>query len=426
MNTRATVIEEGNLVSYKMKLLTLTPVFIGGGEDSHLGRNQYILENVRNVSLIYILDENKWTDFLCGKNRLKKDMFHDFLKFLTNQAENVNSHKKSKINNEIYQWLKSQNFQYNDYRECIKYIIKAPDGFKKHDIHCFVKNLDSKPYIPGSSIKGAIRTAVFFNLIEQKEIGFKAKFLKKIRSAITMSKDDFIKETENIFFELNGEVFWNLPLEKYENKPNIHCDVLRGIQISDSSTMDPRKLELMKKRDMLMFKNKRTNSYINESIPLYREYLVPETECVFTLTLDQMLLKNSPLRNIHIINEMLGRFKDYLIGDNSKILSSFKKNLKDIPQFHTMIPKRKTENIESSLPNICIGGGTGFLTKTVIHAIAHSKEEADDIIRQILDKFFKEHKHCIKDKEISPRTLKLAKSNNINLITGWCNIQQSK
>lgn len=419
MNTQQTIIEKDNLISHKIKLLIMTPVFIGGGENSHLDRNQYILDTWRKNRIISILDEKKWANFLCGKNRINKNVFQEFIDFLAVQAENIRSNKKTQHLDEIYEWLKYHKFEYRDYNECIRYSINAPDDFKKHDIHCFIKGSNSKPYLPGSSIKGAIRTAILFNKIKEKGVGFRKRYLDKINKALK-AMDDF----DQIFMDLNDEIFWNLPFEKYESKLNIHCDVFRGIQISDSTSIDFRKLELLKKIDLSTIQDKRKKSYIRDTIPLYREYLTPGAECHFTLTLDKNLLKNEPIKDVHSIIGMLEPFRDYLIGDDSKILSSFKK-LKGIPPFYTAIPNKNNAGIGRTQPNICLGGGTGFLSKTVIHALTNSKEEADDIIKRMLDMSFEEHKHHQKDTLISPRTLKLAKTDKVNLITGWCNIQEA-
>ena len=66
---------------------------------------------------------------------------------------------------------------------------------------------------------------------------------------------------------------------------------------------------------------------------------------------------------------------------------------------------------ESKLADIRLGGGTGFLTKTVYYALA-PKEEGRTVLAEFFDKvlFTRRscHHHMTKDDKLTPRTLKLA------------------
>ena len=56
--------------------------------------------------------------------------------------------------------------------------------------------------------------------------------------------------------------------------------------------------------------------------------------------------------------------------------------------------------------NMFLGSNTGFLSKTLLALLAPDAQAAKETIRVLLDKSFREHEHVLRDKIISPRTLK--------------------
>ena len=81
-----------------------------------------------------------------------------------------------------------------------------------------------------------------------------------------------------------------------------------------------------------------------------------------------------------------------------------------------------------------LGGGTGFLSKTLVYALAGSDEEAHTFISSYLDAAFQKknqrtgrrepaHRHKELDEKISPRTLKRAVMGQDDWIMGLCSIR---
>ena len=77
---------------------------------------------------------------------------------------------------------------------------------------------------------------------------------------------------------------------------------------------------------------------------------------------------------------------------------------------------------DAARADILIGGGTGFLAKTLIYALADSDNEAQNFIKTALDSMFRAHKHRQYDRAISPRTLKLARMDTQDWLMGLCSI----
>jgi CRISPR-associated protein Csm5 len=149
--------------------------------------------------------------------------------------------------------------------------------------------------------------------------------------------------------------------------------------------------------------------------PLYRECIRPYVSVDFTITFDSNIVEEKGI-DIKYILEAFDEFtKDW--HDLLKVFDD------DLDRANIYMPSDE----EDYKANFCIGGGSGFLTKTVFYTIFDDKKEALELVRKYLDIAFKSiHKHIQKDKEISPRTLKLAKDRGDYINIGWCNIQEVK
>ena len=90
---------------------------------------------------------------------------------------------------------------------------------------------------------------------------------------------------------------------------------------------------------------------------------------------------------------------------------------------------------EAQEADCLLGGGTGFLSKTLVHALAPSEEEARCFIAGYLDEKFTEwdraarrktpaHDHRLLDARLSPRTLKMAREDCDVWILGLCRMQE--
>ena len=154
----------------RVKFKVVTPIHIGNGEV--LNRFDYVLyENG-----IGIIDKSKFNE------RIKKDkeLFEEFLKV----SENIN---------ELVDFLEEVILD-----EEVSEIIEADEGILdkleknySRGIEAFIKTKYlNKPIIPGSSIKGAIRTAILSYVVSYNED------LKKIKNVLELEKEVFgdIKE----------------------------------------------------------------------------------------------------------------------------------------------------------------------------------------------------------------------------------------
>ena len=69
-----------------------------------------------------------------------------------------------------------------------------------------------------------------------------------------------------------------------------------------------------------------------------------------------------------------------------------------------------------------LGGGAGFLSKTVIYALAPDLKTGRDVVKRLMAEQFKRGHHN-QGEHISPHTLKLAKRGNSYQVMGMCKLE---
>jgi CRISPR-associated protein Csm5 len=177
--------------------------------------------------------------------------------------------------------------------------VYLPSG----EIREFIKTKDL-PYIPGSSIKGAIRTAMLWKALNDPRILQDAKEIIRTHGRVNPKKA--------------GE-----GIEKIVFGRNPNYDILRALQVSDSKITTMNNLELSKvvmlsdTRDGYGWKTFRgKRSFINhdydDATPIFIEALKPGSTLTGTLKIDNWLLRGEGER---IAEELQFDGKQYLIED---------------------------------------------------------------------------------------------------------------
>ena len=163
---------------------------------------------------------------------------------------------------------------------------------------------------------------------------------------------------------------------------------LRGLQMSDTYASKNMQIAVLQKIDVVFDKYGKASS--RGDLPIFRECILPETELYFDLKLDKAMLATV---GISSIEELLDCVQDFFYAVMRLLEDAFGD---DCPQLF--------RSIEGA--NMFLGSNTGFLSKTLLALLAPNDEAAKNTIKAVLDKSFKMHKHLLRDKIISPRTLK--------------------
>lgn len=359
------------LKSYKVVLRTLGPVFIGNGRE--IGKKEYIRIDKNKVGVI---DIEKLYAFMVNKR--KQDQFESFL--LKEKRDDIKS------------WMMKQNMSTDSVNDFVKYTLECGDfvtdkgAGNMHVMEC-VKDAYGNPYVPGSSLKGMLRTVLLANDILDNSGKYELD-KKHINETLIKGgiRNTFLK---NEMQEIESKSFRVLNREKTNSNDAVN-DILQGVRVGDSQPLSTDDLVLCQKIDVHADKSER-------ALPILKECIEPGTEIVFDVTIDQSVCK---LTISEIENAIDVFYKAYA----ELFVNVFEK---------TDFPK-----------NVCVllGGGSGYISKTITYFL-YEKKEGVRVTQQIFEKTNvpKQHKHY-RDSEIglSPHTLKCTKYQGKLMQMGLC------
>lgn len=393
--------------TYKMAVEILTPVNIACNEV--LKANEYLYD--AKTSTVYFLNQMMWHKFIYTHN-----LFDEYERYIKSSSE------KS-----LYEWLQSFGYKINDVKLAIKSKTFAHVNVLKskktlNDIVLQSKLIDGTPFIPGSSIKGVIRTAILYDLLN-KNREIKKRYWNEIKSLRSSMKSAQIKKylINGINKDINKKatnlevaLLHKLNLVNKKNKPieqsNAVCSVMRGISVGDSEHINQAvPMEVLQKIDLGL--NKDVDA--GKEMPVFRECILPKSRFNFQLKIDKTMTKEIGINSIDDLLRILQNYFDFV---NDIFKSAFGKRCEHLFG-------------EINGGNIYLGSNTGFLTKTLVMALADRKEEAVDFIRDLLDMNFngKKTKHNgKKDTKISPRTLKATKYKGNTILMGVAKIYKDE
>ena len=386
-----------NIIKCKMKLEVLTPLHIGGADyKSKLDKKEYVFD--KDKGTLTLIDSEKFISFL-----IKKNLFDDYI-FYIQKNLNLKKHEQDK-NIKLIDFLKSKDI----YKNIEEFRKKAPIKIdaeieEMNDVKLMLRNLQGKPYIPGSSIKGALVNFLLINYIINHRDKFKTERNRILEIAKKANNDNDIKKANN-----------DNDIKKAKNDiKRIVNEIEKSIIYGDNKELEKSKRFGVSVSDTYSYSNTRTYFYRDidekrdkskeekeQAIPVYREYIMANSIFDFDITLDVDLLKESKLkiRNIDNLIDSLENAMSYLID----VLDD-----KNSP---------RTENL-------VLGANTGFLQKTIVYALSEDDEERLEVIKKLLhtkkgDKI-KDH---LNDK-FAPRVLNRIKINNKNLLAGLVKISK--
>lgn len=381
---------------YNMKLNIITPIHIGDGNGS-LSKLEYSYNNGK----LSIIDQVKFMDLLKREGQLGN--YINYVERVSSRNERAN----------LYYWLKD-NIRRLDanmiIRDIAKYTIqiKVNDRKSLNDIKGCIKSMGN-PYIPGSSIKGAIRTAILYKFIFENPNKFinevqEIKYLYKEAKHRGFYRTEFSRQTTNLFTNLEKNVFRNQSDSKSE------ISGMSGISISDSSFAGISNLKAIQKIDYLVNKDDYND------IPVIYECLGENTILDFDIDIDTRKTAVSiTTKNILTANDIVEtiKFQTDKVFDRSNGVWG---------DFDNFVPWHR---VDDNINLMFLGGNTGFIAHTLIHALFKDKNERVEIISGLLHEKFRKAKH-LADKPHSPRTIHVYDSEETTYYTGLCQIYEVK
>ncbi len=337
----------GFLKHYSMKIHTLSPVNIGSGDS--IGKKEYIYLPWKQKVIVPDI-ARMYSDMQ------KKGVAGKYQQYLLGNDPR-----------DFGVWLKAQGFQSGDYQRWKRYELTAGDAFetgpnqkKQKNIACFIKDAYGMPYIPGSSIKGMIRTALLaWEIKNNRPLYSQDAETIRQNAEIRKKRKQYLSQ-ETAAMEVKAFHKRTHPGTRLKDMVN---SSLAGLIISDSREIPLERLTLCQKVDYMLDGRER-------KLPILRESLVPETDIYFEITIDEKMCA-------------------YMMEDILQALDEFQKM--SYRYFYSRFQRG------SQAPGtVWLGGGVGFLSKTVLYPLLEEKayETAKKIFSVTLNReVFYKHKH---------------------------------
>ena len=294
-------------------LSVLSPLFIGGGQAADVNKKN----SVRLEGKPYLLIPNE-DRLIAELDRL--GLLDAYERFLLGP-----------VTASLGDFFEQNGIEATENAPWVSYLLECRED-RIQTLKTFIKLPDGRPYIPGSAIKGTMRTAYLAYLMKDRE-----------RQALL----------DNI--SLNPKKRWTGPEENplrllrlNEKRPYDPVnDLLKGLAVSDSSPIGVDALVVTRKLDY-----KVSTDQSEGKMPLLRESLRPGTETAFTLSLDTGIF---PLRHLE-------ELKQALIQRHETLLARYDTQFGGDVYAPLPLP-------EGALP-ITLGAGNGFQTKSLLYVVS--------------------------------------------------------
>lgn len=393
----------GQIVRQEYELTCIAPVHVGSGQK--LKSFEYLYD--RRKDEVAFLNESKWIALLA-----QHDLMDTFADAVMSGAF---------LRQSIREWLLDHQIKEGELRSIIlrraasaPLITKERGRTKLNDIVAQTTLADGRPYIPGSTIKGALRTGILYHAIRRDPARFRSTWQEILRSLREPLRDQK-KTSDRMMSRVEQALLHTLCLSDDVKTGDAVSSAMRGLRVSDA-VGTVRDTVVLQKVDATT-KKKRQGENVSE-LPLFRECIPAGAKLRFAVTADLSMLETA---GIHSLDEALAGVRDYT-ADGLRLQE--KVFGKKYPALFAV-----AKNADALL-----GGGTGFLSKTLVYALAGSDEEAHTFIASYLDAAFQTrnrqtrrrepaHRHKELDEKISPRTLKRAVMGQDDWIMGLCSIR---
>lgn len=395
----------GEIVRQEYELTCVAPVHTGSGEKRRAF--EYIYDGRTNE--VAFPDASKWIALLA-----QHGLMDDFARAIERGAFREKS---------LREWLLGQGLKEAALRAialrraATPSLVTTERGRKSlNDIVCQTTLADGRPYIPGSTIKGALRTGILYDAIRRDPLRFRPLW-GRIRTEKGNLRDRK-KALGRIVAELEQAVLHTLSLPGARPGDAV-SSVLRGLRVSDAVGTGATDTIVLQKVDAT---TKRSKTDKNESrLPLFRECIPAGRTLRFSITADLAMLG---MAGITSLEQVISCLRAYTADGLRLQKQAF---LPMNPRFYQPL----FEVAETA--DLLLGGGTGFLAKTLVYALADNDEEAREFIAAYLDDAFTErkggrvepkHRHRQFDQTLSPRTLKRVVMGQDDWIMGLCALRR--
>ncbi|MDR2380414.1 MAG: type III-A CRISPR-associated RAMP protein Csm5 [Bifidobacteriaceae bacterium] len=384
------------LKRYRLTLETVGPVFVGSGEKRT--QKEYCV----SAKKVYFPDMGRmYADIVA---RGKRDSFERFI-LASSRTGGGRRGGQMRAAQRLGEWLSANGWAQPDQARWGGYEVglggceeskgRYDPGSRTtsrgkvppiNDIVTFMKDPYGNPYVPGSSIKGLLRTLLLEYLVNRKEKEGGRRDLTNPGTNAGRLEASFLRTL----------------LREGTRSDNAVNDVLQALSVADGAPLRLSDLAICQKID-------RNTKDSPAGLPLYRECLVPHLSLDFDITV-----------NMAVNAQLCGKDLSWWVGNLANIAGE-------------LYPARYGQYVTAFRPAeigllvqekgcfVYLGGGAGFRSKTVVNN--------QDVMAKILEGQFGggrqravRHESATKRTGVSPLVVKLTKFRDRYYEMGKCSI----
>ncbi len=332
----------GRVSNYKITLEVKGPVFIGSGQT--ISKKDSIW--VPSEKKVYVLDMMKVFDGLKKAGLLKA--YEDYL--LDPRQKNFSDFIQGNSTRLSVEKCKAWAAYSLTARNIAESGTSRSRGGGSDDILAFMKDPFGCPYIPGSSLKGALRT-----MIQGAEIiGDRSRFRGLTRS---IEGEEFKSRTRYLSSQQDSisNTLFN-KLGRNEKRPSDAVnDIFAGMRISDSAPLSTNDLVLCQKIDIDVDGEE-------HALPIRRECLKPGTKIQFSMEIDEGMFPYTDKSILKCSDVFYDDYFDSFLGAFGEI----------------------DHEGNTSKHLLLLGGGSGYATKTTTYPLYDDKDAALRAVQRIM------------------------------------------
>lgn len=340
----------------KYQLETLTPVHIGTGETLNFMDGCYA--------------DSRW--------------YHiDLDKILKHPSADINA-LTSEMAQRNFRWQRYLQQRNMNPAQFSAYGLSCQQSPEAGDIREAIKTPDNRPYIPGSTLKGALRTVLLSEFIVKDDNLFQNS-LAHLQNLINQ--------------KARGNPRRETPAKKIEQDafgkdPN--HDLLRALQVSDTETLASDALEIgmawtvtLNENEQLVQKIDNRQEYKN-----FVQQIQPKQKLTFTLKIDELLFREQENRRLRFsdlqknmlqdVAKVCRSDADVLMKDERSFFDYY--NFTEIANLYDELIKLN-EKLSKDAFMLQIGWGTGYHTNTVTAIFTDDDDAPDDFLMELRNRF---------------------------------------
>ena len=356
----------GHLERFRVTLIVRSPLYIGSG--GKLSAKELIVDARRNAVLVPSLPE--LTAFIAGHRKAR--MATDFVNFL------MDSRQK-----DLGGFLRRFFVEPDPSAEWVRYAVSLQPGIQNiNTLHTFVRDVDGRAYIPGSSIKGALRTALIAARMSE---GDKRSLCDELAENPRSRRASAVENALRV-----------LRCNELRPKDAVN-DLMRAVEVSDAAPFPAEALTVCQR---VWLTTDERESWGRS--PIYMECLRPDAQTHFYLTIDRSLWPDADA-----LRTLFAALSDW---------DALLRRVYDACFRHALAGLGPMNGAP-----ITLGGGTGFQRKSLVYRAKADPADAVRVATRTLQAQFTTYKHP--SPQCAPYLYKAARYQYQNYPIGACELR---